>query len=294
MTGKHTTILPSLLVLATTTSSLVSGFVTPAPPMARTNALSMNFFKDLVGKAFENDAGLDQDITKGQYDGPTDDYDDGMSVARLVNPQLTKTQQQWRAAQQNSAGSATPSKLLAGSQWRLDLFLTGIPDRDPSNDLFASKVNISSRDRKVGLMVPEEPTVGGVLVTLLEDGVCQLESDSEFVDASDLEGQWKVSEDGANIRMSMNVMGYQRTVQTKGSIQKVYWSQEEDKVTATQSAYTIPAGPMYGDATLTSGNQVGTLQWNDGILRVEQAAGLLGAGSKMVPCGRFTATRVDQ
>lgn len=296
MTKRPTKILPCLVVLATTTSSLVSGFVTPAAaPMARrTNALSMNFFKDLVGKAFENDAGLDNDITKGQYDGPTDDYDDGMSVARLVNPQLTKTQQQWRAAQQNAAGSATPSKLLTGSQWRLDLFLTGIPDRDPSNDLFASKVNISSRDRKVGLMVPEEPTVGGVLVTLLEDGVCQVESDSEFVDAANPEGQWKVSEDGANIRMSMNVMGYQRTVQTKGSIQKVYWSQEEDKVTATQSAYTIPAGPMYGDATLTSGNQVGNLQWNDGILRVEQSAGLLGAGSKMVPCGRFTATRVDQ
>ena len=181
-----------------------------------------------------------------------------------------------------------------GSKWSLDLFLTGIPDRDPSNDLFASKVNISSRDRKVGLMVPEEPTVGGITMKLLEDGVCQVESDSEFINSDALDGAWKVSDDGKNIRISLNVMGYQRTVQTKGSIQKIFWSQDDDTPVQTSSAYSIPAGTMYGDASLQPGKQVGTLQWNDGILRVEQSAGLLGAGSRMVPCGRFTATRVDQ
>lgn len=173
------------------------------------------------------------------------------------------------------------------------MFLTGIPDRDPSNDLFASKVNISSRDRKVGLMVPEEPTVSGIMVTLLDNGGIKVESDSEFMDSDALNGAWKLSEDGAMIRICVNVNGYQRTVQTRGSIQKVYWSQEDDTPIATSSAYTIPSGPLYGDAGLQSGKQVGLLQWNDGILQVEKAAGLLGAGSKMVPCGRFSATRVD-
>ena len=257
----------------------------------------MSFFKDILNKAFGNDRTLDEDKTKGQYDGPNDEYDDSLSVAKLVNnnpqQQLTETQRRWRETQQKG-GTPTPALLLVNSEWKLDLFLTGIPDRDPSNDLFASKVNISSRDRKIGLMVPEEPTVSGIIITLLEDGVCQIRSDSEFLDASkSMLGAWKVSDDGSMIRIRLDVTGYQRTVQTKGSIEKIYWSKEEGKSISTSSAYSIPAGPMYGDASLQSGKQVGTLQWKEGILRVEKAAGLLGAGSRMIPCGRFEASRVD-
>jgi len=311
--SQYTMLLRLIILVATTRSlGLVKGFAPivdqhhrrrPTTATSTTaTSLSMNFFKDLVGKAFENDGSLDKDKSKGQYDGPMDEYDDdGVAAQR---PELTMTQQKWREAQQRAAGVvSSPTALLTGSTWKLDLFLTGIPDRDPSNDLFGSKVNISSRDRKVGLMVPEEPTVGGVVIRLLENGVCQIvepaSSDeqlqqSEFIDSNALdEGEWRVSDDGAMIRISLNVMGYQRTVQTRGTIQKVYWSQEDDVQTSTSSAYTIPAGAMYGDAGLSSGAQVGTLQWSDGILRVEQSSGLLGAGSKMVPCGRFTATRVD-
>lgn len=256
-----------------------------------TSTLHMNFFEDMVGKAFQNDSTLDKDKSQGQYDGPNDDYDDGISVARQVNPQLTKTQQQWRERQQSN--SLTAPKLLINSKWSLDLFLTGVPERDPSNDLFASRTNISSRDRKVGLAVPEKPTVSGIVIQLLENGVCRLETHSEFIDTDEGDGQWKLSDDGSMIRISLNVVGYQRTVQTTGTIQKVFWSKEGDQQIATSTAYTIPAGWMYGDAQLKSGKQVGTLQWDDGIFRIEQSTGFLGAGSRMVPCGRFTATRVD-
>ena len=279
--------------------------------------LNMNFFKDALGKAFENDARLDSDISKGQYDGPggslldeEDDDNSFSSVGRLVNPppqQLTETQQRWRQAQNmpvggksSSSGStytaaaSTTSTLLANSKWTVDLFLTGIPARDPSNDLFASKTNISSRDRKVGLMVPEEPTVAGIGITLLEDGSVQLNSDSEFLDMENTESnQWKVSDDGSMIRICLNVLGYTRTVKTKGSIEKILWSNEDEKSVQTMSAYSIPPGPLYGDAKLEPGNQVGVFKWSDGVLRVEQAAGFLGAGSKMVPCGRFSVSRSD-
>ncbi|CAB9521588.1 expressed unknown protein [Seminavis robusta] len=290
-----------ILLLLAAASSVVQGFLAPhaslnsvvqqsREKMMVAGPLHMNFFKDVLGKAFENDASLDTDKTKGQYDGPGDEMDDSMSVGRLFPPQeLTETQKRWRDTQQQPGG--TPQLLLTNSQWKLDLFLTGIPDRDPSNDLFASKVKISTRDRKVGLMVPEEPTVSDILVTLLEDGVCHVVSDSEFLNQG-TNGAWKVSDDGQNVRISLDVNGYQRTVQTKGSIQKIYWSQEDETSVQTSTAYSIPAGPLFGDASLKSGAKVGTLQWTDGILRVEQSAGLLGAGSKMVPCGRFAAERV--
>ena len=283
----------------------VNGFVVPSGPAFRTKTqdavlstrsqklsqLHMDFFKKLVEEAFENDATLDKDKTQGQYDGPNDGFDDSISVARQVNPQLTDTQQKWREKQQSNA--LTTPKVLTNSKWKLDLYLTGVPERDPSNDLFASKVNISSRDRKVGLSIPESPTVSDIIVILLENGVCRVESESEFIDEDAGEGVWKLSDDGSMIRISLNVVGYQRTVQTKGTIQKVYWSKEDDQQIATSTAYSIPAGPMYGDATLKSGNQVGTLSWEDGICRIEQSTGLLGAGMRMVPCGRFSATRVE-
>ena len=299
-----------------------NGFLSPAALSAQrrassTKQLNMNFFKDVIGKAFENDARLDSDITKGQYDGPggnlNDEEEDDSSfgsVGRLVNPpsQLTETQQRWRQAQNfpaaataaggTSTTTSSSSLLLANSKWTIDLFLTGIPARDPSNDLFASKTNISSRDRKVGLMVPEEPTVAGIGVTLLEDGSVQVTSESEFLnnsedDTSRSTNRWKVSDDGSMIRICLNVLGYSRTVKTKGSIEKIYWSNEDEKSVQTTSAYSIPPGPLYGDAALEPGNQVGVFKWSEGVLKVEQAAGFLGAGSKMIPCGRFTVSRAD-
>ena len=38
-------------------------------------------------------------------------------------------------------------ELVTGTSWVLDLYLSGVPERDPSNDLYGSKVNISSRDQ---------------------------------------------------------------------------------------------------------------------------------------------------
>ncbi len=49
---------------------------------------------------------------------------------------------------------------LVGTDWELSMYLTGLPDCDPSNDLFGSKTNVSARDRRLGpgVSLPREPT----------------------------------------------------------------------------------------------------------------------------------------
>lgn len=240
----------------------------------------MSFFKDMLSQAFENDGSLSNDKSRGQYDGPYDEE------SQYTVP--TQTQQKWRESQ-TSSGSSVNEQLLENSKWKLDLFLSGVASKDPSNDLYGSKVNISSRDQRTGLNLPDTPSAS-VEIKLLPDGVCKAKESSFTTGAVD--GQWKVSDDGSMIRFNMDVVGYSRTVQTKGSITKVFWSKEEEKTTETSSTYNIPAGFIYGDATIESGSKPGVIGMKDGVLTVEKTMGLLGAASKMVPCGGFDAKQI--
>jgi hypothetical protein len=240
-----------------------------------------NFFKNVFEKAFDNDSSLSQnDKLKGMLEGPGDD---DVMPASSQGPKLTATQEKWRRAQEQPVSTTS----LQGKVATMDFYLTGVPDKDPSNDLFAEKENISSRDRQVGLTVPKEPTVTAVCVEFLSDNKCRCCTSSIYTKA-DSKGDWRVSEDGSEIRFRIPVMGFTRTVQTKGSIQKIYWSNEEEKSTQTSTTYSIEAGWMYGEAILTASAR-GELQWNDGILKVEQSMGLLKAASRMIPCGKFSA-----
>jgi hypothetical protein len=240
-----------------------------------------NFFKDMFGKAFENDSKLSQDDKlKGMIiEGPGDD-DDDLSISRNWSPTLTATQEKWRRVQERPTTAS-----LQGKVAEMDFYLTGVPDKDPSSDLYGAKENISSRDRKLGLTAPQEPTVNAISVEFLPENKCRCATSTSFT-AADSEGEWRVSEDGNQVRFRIQVSGYSRTVQTKGSIQKIYWSDEEEQSTQTSTTYTIPAGWLYGEATLTT-NARGDMQWNDGILKVEQSIGLLGVASRMIPCGKF-------
>ena len=241
----------------------------------RLNSSRRFFFKDLLDKAFENDDSLTQDEkVTGQIEGANEPE----PVARK---ELTETQQKWR--QMNSQAAD-----ITGTSFSFDFFLTGIPDKDPSNDLFGARVNISSRDRKVGQSVPENPTVENIRISFLDNSKCICETDSVFT-SKDSEGDWRVSDDGKQIRFRISVTGFTRTVETRGSIQSVFWSDEPDKVSRTATVYSIPEGWMYGEAELIAGGRPGLVNWNDAVLKVEQSTGLLGAGSKMVPCGIFEA-----
>jgi hypothetical protein len=84
-------------------------------------------------------------------------------------------------------------------------------------------------------------------------------------------------------------------VETKGSIQKIYWTDEEEKTIQTTTTYQIPPGFVYGDIQVTPGRQPGTFTVGDsGILRVEQSSGLFGIASRMIACGKFVAKRNEE
>ena len=247
-----------------------------------------NFFKDLLGDAFENDASLSKvDKRDGMLDEGIEGAD-GDRAARTTR--LTATQQQWR--QKVLSTGVVQSTDMERTRFKLDFYLTGIPDKDPSNDLFGSKTNISSRDRVVGLTLPTKPSVAGVILSFESNGLCRvLKDESGFcVVGSDQTGEWKLSDDGRQIRFRIPVTGFTRTIETKGTIQKVYWSSQEETSSRTSTVYTIPAGWLYGESELIKPAGKKTVQWTgDGVLKVEIQTGILGASLRMIPCGRFSS-----
>ncbi|KAL7579734.1 hypothetical protein ACA910_021876 [Epithemia clementina (nom. ined.)] len=256
----------------------VQGWIASTQSAARSRALhgrKYSFFKDLLNQAFENDDNLLRDEKRtGQID---EGYDN--SIAR--NLKLTATQEMWRKK------ISQQGVQLSGKAFDLDLYLTGTPNKDPSNDLFGAKVNISSRDRKVGQTIPEKPTISNMRVVFQNDNKCKCETENSFMDNS-VDGDWKLAEDGTQVRFRLQVTGFTRTVETRGTIQSVYWSNEPDKQIQTSTVYSIPKGWLYGEAVVTS-NRPGSVILKEGILKVEQSMGLLGAGTRMSPCGVFEA-----
>lgn len=243
-----------------------------------------NFFKDMIDAAFENDRSLSGDKTKGQYDAPGEEFED----RNAQYAELTATQQQWRKTQLKN--DVTP-EMVSGSSWTFDLYLSGVPERDPSNDLYGSRVNISSRDRTTNLNLPGDPSTS-VTVTFLDEGVCRV-SQSGFT-SGERGGEWKLSDSGKVLRFSMDSLGYTRTVQTKGSIQNVYWTDEEEKSIQTSTTYSIPPGLVYGDVELSASRNPGTFEMSkDGVLRIEKEAGLFGISSQLKICGKFEARRIE-
>lgn len=277
------------------------------------NTARFSFFKDLIDKAFENDNALlsSQDKRKGQLEGPNvyDSSDDSPILVATVlqekkNQQrnLTPTQEKWRQQQTMVAEATSTQITLANKSFNMDFYLSGIPNKDPSNDLYGSRVNISAREKNLGLLyVPETPTVSDICVEFYnvnDSKKCKCQTSTPFTKAGE-EGDWIMSDEGSSngvrtrqVRFRIPVTGYMRTVETKGSIQSIYWSSEPDKQLQTSTTYSIPAGWLYGEATISIYANGKSVQWQDGVLKVEQATGFLGAGTKMVPCGKFTVKQI--
>jgi hypothetical protein len=263
------------------------------------------FFRDMLDRAFENDSSLSRtDKRTGQIDKALTDDDGGGGVGR---GRPTETQERWRKAMGDKTSPAPLS--VASTSATMDFYLSGVPSKDPSNDLYGSKVNISSRDRRVGLALPDQPTVPSVTISFLEDGTCRCLSDTPFTSASTA-GEWRVASPSIGgpaatttneVRFRIPVTGYTRTIETRGTIQKVYWSKndEGDRVLETSTTYTIDPGWIYGEATISSakggagGGEKAAVRWSEGVLKVERATGLLGAATRMVPCGKFVVRSVS-
>jgi len=243
----------------------------------------MGGFFDKLKEAFENDQNdLDPIVGDGysRYESPVE---------------RTETQRRWLETQTQKSsmvkGTAPISAdNLVGTKWKIDFYLAGIPDQDPSNNLYGSKVNISSRDPlfALGTAVPDTPSVSAV-IELLENGVCKTE-ETEFTSGND--GQWKMQENGNMIRMGINTTGFKRILQTTGTLSKIFWSKSDEISSRASSTYSIPAGVVYGDTAVGYGSAPGTYLMNEGILQVEQTQGLFGISSKMANCGKFVATMI--
>jgi len=252
-----------------------------------------NFLTDAFENAFSNDRNLSTDKAKGQYD---DMYtgEEYVESDPKADDNLTEVQRKWRDSQQSGLNPRVVNdEAVVGRSLTMDFYLSGVPDRDPSNDLYGSRVNISSRDSVTGLSLPSAPSVS-ITLEFLENGVCRA-SESGFT-SQDAAGEWKVSEDGNILRFSIDTLGYTRTVQTKGSIQNVYWTDEEEKSVQTSTTYSIPAGLVYADVRVTPGRKPGTFEVDEkeGALRIEKSTGLFGIASQMVACGKFMSSKVPE
>ena len=78
----------------------------------------------------------------------------------------------------------------------------------------------------------------------------------------------------------------------KAASPRCFGAKKKRKRLQTSSTYSIPAGFIYCDATIENGSKPGVIGMKDGVLRVEKTMGLLGAASKMIPCGGFEAKQV--
>jgi hypothetical protein len=293
-----------------------------------------SFLQGVLESAFANDKQLLSQNNKrvGMLDEALDE-DDTVILKPQQSAQLTATQQAWRQSMTVSSSKVQSSDLV-GSTINVDLYLAGVPNKDPSNDLYGGKTNISARDRSVGQVLPSSPTISNIQIQFEPNQKCTVSTVTTSLPATQddinknsvvvaavenssptnaaannfvntqIQGDWKLSDDGSQIRFRFQVYGFQRTVQTKGTIQKIYWSQENESITETSTLYTIPEGWLYLETDLSRKNN-GNIQWTNtnvmnrspaaaatsssssGIVKVEQAMGFLGIASRMIPCGKF-------
>ena len=294
----------------TNVSSLTSSHPEEHSPSSHSpTALQMNFFKDIIGAAFDNDPNLSSDKTQNQLEGPND-------TEIVSSAQKTDVQKKWLESQAkrntvvDSGGKGAPMNpdLLPNTKWKFSFYLTGIPNFDPSSSLYGAKVNISSRRdsslAKDGFAIgadrlPESPSVEFDVI-LLEGGKCQVE---EGAFTTGTMGEWVLSDDGRMIRIAMECTGYERKVTTKGTIQNVYWSDRESAERNTSATYAIAAGQIFAEARVGFGSKPGLYVMAQdeqntasnvpgGILKVEKAQGAFGLTSKMMACGKFSAQMI--
>jgi hypothetical protein len=273
---------------------------------------SSNFFQDMLQSAFANDDQLLSQSNKrvGMLDEALDGDGDTILVQQPTpRRELTATQQAWRQSMSSGSAVKVENADLIGTRISVDLYLTGVPNKDPSNDLYASRTNISARDRSVGQVLPAQPTLSGIQIQFAENQKCVVSTTAEQIsDKADdakttktqlvnafvntqIEGDWKLSDDGRQLRCRMQVYGFQRTVQTKGSIQKIYWSQEKESISETSTIYSIPEGWLYFEMDLSRRRNSNNIQWSpNGVLKIEQPMGMFGVASRMSPCGKFVVS----
>jgi hypothetical protein len=326
--------------------------------------MAMNFFKDMLDQAFQNDDSLSQEDKRlGSMEGPGSgnrDEDDDSTLRLLGSTNrpgtqrasarpgaaavvLTETQRSWRQ-QMDPQPRLVSEHNVIDTVVSLDLFLTGVPSKDPSNDLFGQKSLVSLRDRKItgGSLIEQQQQPNLSLdLQFLANGKCRVvphqplplaDNDDNNNDTTaptldttpssivDQNGDWMILSNEATKQQQilrfrvLLTTGYTRRVETVGTIQKIYGSSSpsntgnssssssRDRSSVTSTEYSIPPGWLYGEATISISNKksasadAGLVQWdnNSAVLKVQKIMGLLGAGSVLIPCGKFRVSRTEQ
>mmetsp|Transcript_13667 Transcript_13667/g.27258 ORF Transcript_13667/g.27258 Transcript_13667/m.27258 type:complete len:317 (-) Transcript_13667:65-1015(-) len=292
------------LLYAAAATSLSQAFTNP-PSVSRrpltgpAGVALYGFFddiRDVVSEAFSNDSNLSTD---DKVTGSVDAAADGDEYWGAPRAAQQRRRQKFTAP---AASAPVSADNLEGTEWTIDLFLTGMPARDPSSDLYGSKTNISTRDKVLGMDVPEDATCR-FGVTLLGGGVCTVTA-GEFTTGAD--GSWQTS--GRYLRLCVDTAGYVRTVATRGTIADATGGMAPRGSLGaaggkTSSTYALPAGEIVLDCTTGYGapgeilvpapdTGKGGLKDKGCVVSTEVRIGLLGASSKMVPVGRFAAQMV--
>eukprot|EP00560_Eucampia_antarctica_P005608 CAMPEP_0197832990 /NCGR_PEP_ID=MMETSP1437-20131217/17221_1 /TAXON_ID=49252 ORGANISM="Eucampia antarctica, Strain CCMP1452" /NCGR_SAMPLE_ID=MMETSP1437 /ASSEMBLY_ACC=CAM_ASM_001096 /LENGTH=310 /DNA_ID=CAMNT_0043436705 /DNA_START=182 /DNA_END=1114 /DNA_ORIENTATION=- len=288
----------------------------------RNKKMSLCGWKNLFDGAFANDSNLssDKSLQQLEYDGDDDDNNGNDSSRPPPKQQLTEVQKRWWASQQQQKqqqqqqsasqqvqadAAATPTIKMDDTCWKLDMYLTGIPNFDPNNSLYGAKVKISSRDRQdeaagfaLGTTSSDSSSSGtppttDITLQFGPDGTCFIIQGSAFTtpvndDDNDTQqhqqGTWQwMPPDNNNSRLNtlmfiIPVEGYARTITTKGTIQNVAWSNRGETSTKASATYSIPKGNIYGQIKIDYGSIPGTLTMNNikdkkqpfGLLYVEQ------------------------
>lgn len=180
------------------------------------------------------------------------------------------------------AAAAVEAGPAAEGCWAVELRLVGIPQKDPSNDLFGPRVKITDRER--GLSAEE------VSATVLLTG-----GDASVVDASAPlfaddggAGAYAIAKDG-RLSVRLACAGFTRTFTTTGSLQSVFGG---DSTSRTSSVYAVPEGPLLltgSIETLSNGQRF--VRGGDVSCVEARATGLFGAGGvRTSVAGTFSAT----
>lgn len=182
-------------------SVVCDGFQVSDTKLPNLNKLSplhsfMDKLTNALSNAFENDKSLGDQINPG-----VSKKSDPIKMGRNVN-----------------------LSFLINTSWNISLSFTGIPQKDPTSDLFASRP-----DSRVA--------VSNIYITFKEDNLLQLEH-HEFL-VQDVPGKWALDPDGITLALSLPAVGFERTVKTVGAITSIYGGNDTSQ---TSSTYFVPSG----------------------------------------------------
>jgi len=220
---------------------------------------------------------------------------EGLESSSPRRSALSSSQKQF-----STSGCISPSQLSPVTV-SLSFYLTGIPEKDASSDLWQKQVKITGNeyDQQLRVAFPSEPQQSCLAVLNDDFTVTVSIPDSLSSSSSDFippqtDGAWKLSFEGGRnlLRLGISQLGFSRVVRSGGTMESVYGGAGNS---AMKSASSLPPGRIYADFEILFGGTPGTFEIKREaplpLVKCESASGLLKVVS-LVSCGRVEAAFV--